>query len=53
MAGGALMVMLLGLVTMLAFRQLTPEMWSTWCYATAGIAAAYLTSNVVAKKKAG
>lgn len=45
--------MLLGLVVLLAFRKMETSMWSTWCYATAGVAGAYLTSNVVAKRKVG
>jgi hypothetical protein len=46
----ALVVMVLGLVLVLAFKQLTDPKWQAWCIAVAGICGAYITGNLVAKK---
>ena len=43
-------VLLLGLVIMLAFKQLTDGMWTAWCTAVAGTGLGYATANVITKK---
>jgi multisubunit Na+/H+ antiporter MnhB subunit len=50
LAFAALVTLALGLVLILAFKQLTDVKWDAWVLAVAGVATAYITGNLVAKK---
>jgi hypothetical protein len=42
-------VLLVGLLIILAFKQLSDGMWTAWCIAVAGDGLGYATANVVTK----
>ena len=45
----AIGTLLIGLVLLLAFKNLTDGMWTAWCVAVAGMGGAYAAANVVTK----
>lgn len=49
LAALGLVVLLVGLVLLLAFKQLSDAKWNSWVYATAGVCGAYITGNLVSK----